>query len=479
MKLAVGGWRLVSGRAAAAGLGLALLLTGGCKTATPPAPALAPLPPAFKENADWKAAAPADHVVKGAWWTVFGDPQLDALEAQIEISNETLRAQQARFLQARAAVNIARAGKYPLVTTTPAITTGEQSGTRSGAVSHTRVTDAILPVDFSYEADVWGRVSHGIAAARAEARASAADLESVRLSLHAELALDYFELRGIDAERAILDGSVTALERALELTRNRFAGGIASQADVALSETQLESTRAQAIDVGARRAALEHAIAVLVGKAPAAFQIAASPLTDPPPDIPAGLPSDLLERRPDIAAAERRVEAASAQVGVANAAFFPRLLLTASAGFESRSLASWLTGLSTFWSAGPAAAATLLDGGRRRAVSAQAMAAYDESVAVYKSTILQSLQDVEDSLAALRVLRQEADVQASAVAAAERALTLANNRYRGGVTSYLEVLAAQSAALSNRRAASGVLARRLAASVLLVKALGGGWTATP
>jgi outer membrane protein TolC/uncharacterized protein (DUF1684 family) len=324
---------------------------------------------------------------------------------------------------------------------------------------------------------VGGRVSHGVAPARAAAAAGAADVEAVRLSLHAELALDYFELRGLDAERVILDDSVAALERALELTRNRYAGGIASQADVALAETQLESTRAQAIDLGARRAALEHAIAVLVGRTPASFQIAASPLTDPPPDIPAGLPSDLLERRPDIAAAERRVGAASAQVGVANAAFFPRLFLTASAGFESRSLGSWLTGLSGFWSAGPAAAVTLLDGGRRRAISTQAMAAYDESVADYKSTILQSLQDVEDSLAALRVLRQVADVQASAVAAADRALTLANNRYRGGVTSYLEVLAAQSAALANRRAASAVLARRLAASVLLIKALGGGWPA--
>src|SRR4029079_18471738 len=217
---------------------LAIALIAGCKTAAPPAPAIEPLPAAFKENADWKAAGPADHIFKGACWTVFTDPQLDALEAQIDVSNETLRAQQARFLQARAAVNVARAAKVPLVTATPQITTGVQSGNRANAVAHTRVTDAIVPVDFSYEADVWGRVSHDVAAARAAARASEADLEAVRLSLHAELALDYFELRGIDAERAILDGSVAALERALELTRNRFAGGIASQADVALAETQ-------------------------------------------------------------------------------------------------------------------------------------------------------------------------------------------------------------------------------------------------
>jgi len=436
-----------------------------------------PLPPAFKENADWKVARPADQAIRGRWWEVFHDPQLDALEAQIEVSNQTLRAQQARFLQARAAIAINRSAQYPLITTAPEITRGEQSGNRPNATVHQTVSDFVLPVDFSYELDVWGRVRQTVAAARAEAQASAADLESVRLSLHAELALDYFELRGLDAERALLDNSVTAFERALELTRNRFTGGIASQADVALAETQLETTRAQAVDIAVRRSALEHAIAGLVGKPPSALQIAPLPLTEPPPDIPAGLPSDLLERRPDIASAERRIGAASAQVGIANAAFFPRLFLTAAAGLESRSLSSWVSGLSTFWAAGPAAAYTLFDAGRRRAVSAQTQAAFDESVAVYQETILRSLRDVEDSLSSLRVLREEADVQASAVAAAERALTLATNRYRGGVVTYLEVIAAQSAALNNQRAALSVLSRRLAASVLLIKALGGGWDA--
>jgi NodT family efflux transporter outer membrane factor (OMF) lipoprotein len=261
------------------------------------------------------------------------------------------------------------------------------------------------------------------------------------------------------------------------LTRNRFQGGIASQADVALAETQLETTRAQAIDVEAERAALEHAIAELVGKAPSALSIAPLPLDAPPPDIPPGLPSELLERRPDVAAAERRVAAASATLGVARAAFFPRLLLTASGGFESASIARWITGLSTFWSAGPALAVTLADGGRRRAAVQQAQAAYDESVAAYQATVLQSLREVEDSLAALRVLREEADVQASAVAAAERSLTLATNRYRGGVATYLEVITAQNAALTNQRAAVSLLSRRLVTSVLLVKALGGGFTA--
>jgi len=439
-------------------------------------PAAPAMPPAFKENADWKPATPVDQIVRGSWWEVFHDPQLNALESQIEVSNQTLRAQQARFLQARAAVAIAGSARYPLVTTTPSISAGTQSGNRPpNATVHQNVSDFVLPIDFSYELDVWGRVRQTVAAARATAQASAADLEAVRLSLHAELALDYFELRGLDAEKALLDNTVAAFQRALDLTRNRFAGGIASQADVDQAETQLETTRAQAVDVGVQRAALEHAIAELIGKAPAIFTLAPLPLKDPPPDIPAGLPSDLLERRPDIAAAERRIAAAAAGVGVANAAFFPRLLLTAAAGFESRSLGSWLTGLSTFWSAGPAAAYTIFDANRRRATSEQAIATFDESVADYQETILRSLQDVEDSLSTLRILREEADVQASAVAAAERSVAQATNRYRGGVATYLEVIAAQSAALNNERTALSLLSRRLAASVLLIKALGGGW----
>jgi NodT family efflux transporter outer membrane factor (OMF) lipoprotein len=456
----------------------AIALVAGCATATPPKPAPLPMPPAFKENADWKSALPADQTIRGRWWEVFADPQLNALETQIDVTNQTLRAQQARFLQARAAIAIARSARYPQLTTNPQISAGQQSGNRTNATAHQTVSDFVLPVDFSYELDAWGRIRLGVAAATAAAQASAADLETVRLSLHAELALDYFELRGLDAERALLENSVTAFERALELTRNRFVGGIASQADVAQAETQLETTRAQAVDVRARRSALEHAIAELIGRAPSDVNIPASPLTETPPEIPAGLPSDLLERRPDIAAAERRVAAAAAQVGIANTAFFPRLALTAAAGLESRSLLTWLSGLSTFWSAGPATAFTVFDAGRRRAISAQTRAVFDESVADYQQTILRSLQDVEDSLSSLRVLREEADVQAAAVAAAERSLTLATNRYRGGVTSYLEVITAQNAALTNQRAALSVLSRRLAASVLLVKALGGGWNAS-
>ncbi len=454
----------------------ALIVNAGCGAARqykPPAPPEPP--PAFKEN--WQPARPADQAVRGAWWETFQDSQLNALEAQIEVSNETLRSQQARFQEARAAIGIRRADRYPQITTSPSITRAEASGNRQNATTHQTASGFVLPVDVAYEADAWGRIREGIASARAAAQASAADLEFVRLSLHTELALDYFELRGLDAEKATLDASVGAFERALDLTRTRFAGGIASQADVAQAETQLENTRAQAVDLGVGRAALEHAIATLIGRPVASFALAEAPLSLPPPEIPPGLPSELLERRPDIAASERRVASASADVGVANAAFFPRLFLTASAGFESTSLQSWLSGLSTFWSIGPSAAQTLFDAGRRRSVKAQAQAAYDASIADYRNAILTAFQEVEDNLAALRLLQQEAEIQAAAVAAAERSVTLATNRYRGGVASYLEVIAAQSASLTSRRTAVQILSRRLAASVLLIKALGGGWSA--
>ena len=461
--------------------GLVLLcVASACGSRRPPyvvpAPAEAP-PPAFKENADWKTAQPADLQVRGTWWEVYGDPQLNALEARIEVSSESLKRVQAQFLQARAEIGINRADLYPQVGVNPAIRSINASNTRSGSASGP-VGDFLLPVDVSYEADVWGRVRDSVAASRAAAQASAADIETVRLSLHAELATNYFALRGLDAETRILDSAVAAFERALELTRNRFQGGVASQADVAQAETILESTRAQAIDVLIDRARLEHAIAALVGTSASTFTIPVSPLETTPPAIPAGLPSELLERRPDIAAAERRVAAANADIGVANAAYFPRLLINASAGLESGSLTSLIKGASGFWSLGPTALITAFDGGRRRAVSAQAQAGYEAQVAGYRDAVLRAVQEVEDNLASLRLLEQEAATQQRAVDAAERALTLATNRYRGGVVTYLEVIAAQNAALNNQRTAVTLLARRLASSVLLIKALGGGWNAS-
>jgi NodT family efflux transporter outer membrane factor (OMF) lipoprotein len=431
--------------------------------------------PAFRENADWKIAQPADAALRGDWWTLFDDPELNALEQQIDVSSQTLRAAAAQFAQARALVRGTRAGLFPQVDVVPSASRAELSGNRPNSAVHVAANDFIVPVDVSYEADVWGRIRGAVDATRASAQASAADLESVRLSLHAELAVDYFTLRGIDRDRQLLDAAVESFEKALELTRNRFQGGIASQADVAQAETVLETTRAQAVDVGIARAALEHAMAALVGRAASTFSIAVAPLNALPPSVPAGLPSELLERRPDIAAAERRVAAAYAQVGVANAAFYPRLVLSGAAGFESSPLGKLLTGASSFWTIGPALAVNVFDAGRRRAVSDQARAAQDQADAIFRQSVLLAFREVEDQLAALRILDDEAAVQQRAVEAAERSLMQATNRYRGGIASYLEVTFAQNAALANQRTAAGILTRRMNASVLLMKGVGGGW----
>ena len=438
----------------------------------------APAAPAFKENANWRAAQPADTAIRGQWWEIFGDAALNPLEEQIVVSNQTLKAAAAQYEQARALVRGARSGLYPQANAAASIVRAQQSGNRAISAFHDSYADFLLPATASYEADVFGRVRGSIEASRTAAQAVAGDVESVSLGLHADLASDYFTLRGLDREREILDAAVAAFQTALELTQNRYRGGIASQADVAQAETQLETTRAQAVDVGIARSQIEHAIAVLVGRTPSTFTIASSPLTETPPDVPTGIPTDLLERRPDIAAAERRVASANAQVGVANTAFYPLLTLSGSAGFESSSFGSWLANASNFWSLGPQALVTAFDAGRRRAVVEQARGAYEQTAATYQQTVLTAFREVEDQLAALRVLEQEARIQADAVAASQRSLTLATNRYRGGVATYLEVIAAQSAALANERAAVGILVRRMVATVLLVRSLGGGWQAS-
>jgi NodT family efflux transporter outer membrane factor (OMF) lipoprotein len=441
----------------------------------PPPPAAIP---AFKETENWKVAQPRDADVRGAWWDLFGDPVLAALQPRVDVSNQTLKIAEAQFAQARAAVRGARANLYPQVAAAPGVTVARPSANRAVSSFHDTFADVVLPIDASYEADVWGRL-HGIVEAnRAAAQATAADLETARLSLHAELAIDYFALRGVDREQQILASAVDTFAQALDLTQNRFRGGLSSAADVAQAETQLETTRVQAVDVAVQRAALEHAIALLVGEPASTFRIPASPLLSPPPDVPVGVPSELLERRSDIAAAERRLASAFAQVGVTEAAFYPVLTLSGSAGFESTSVGSLLATASHFWSAGPAALINVLDFGRRRAATAQARAGYDVATADYRETVLNAFREVEDQLAALRVLEEEAAIQDRAVAAAQRSLTLANNRYRGGVASYLEVITAQSFALANERAAVNLLARRMTATVLLLKGLGGDWRAS-
>jgi NodT family efflux transporter outer membrane factor (OMF) lipoprotein len=435
------------------------------------------IPTAYKENANWKPAQPRDQAQKGNWWEIFEDPQLNALEEKVNVSNQTLRAAVDRFQESRDVLRQTRSALYPLVTASVSPTQNRQSVNRSlhGLTSPTNYSDLILSGDVSYEADVWGSVRHSVASSRALAQASAADLETIRLSLHAELALDYLTLRGLDQQKKLFDSNVEAFDKALQLTQSRFQGGVASREDVDLAATQLEQTRAEDIDITSARDQFEHAVAVLIGQPASTFRLDPAPLPIIPPLPPPGLPSDLLERRPDIAEAERRVAAANEQVGIARAAFFPTITLGLLGGFESGRFPNWLTGPSALWAVGATAAETVFDAGRRRAVSDQTMAAYDEMIADYQQTVLVSFQQVEDSLSDLRVLEEEAKTQDAAVAAANRALEQSTNRYKGGLDTYLTVITAQNAALSNQRVAVSLLTRRLTSTVLLVKALGGGW----
>jgi NodT family efflux transporter outer membrane factor (OMF) lipoprotein len=436
-------------------------------------------PAAYKEAGEWKPAQPKDGAARGKWWEIYGDAQLNALIEQVSAGNPSLAAAQAQYRAATALVAAARASWFPTVSASASATRSRPSATTGpvpGVATSAR-TLYNLPVNASWEPDLWGRIDRTVESSQAAAQASAADLENVRLSLQAELAQSYFQLRALDAQRRLLDDTVEAYAKSLELTRNRYAAGVVSRADVAQAETQLKSTQAQAIDLGVQRAQLEHAIAVLLGKPPSQFALATAPLAVAPPAIPPGLPAELLERRPDIAAAERRMAAANAQIGVARAAYFPSVTLSATYGLQSASRSDWLTAPSRFWSLGPALAETLFDGGRRAALSDEAVANYDASVANYRASVLAAFREVEDNLIALRLLENEAEVQADAVRAAEQALDLTLNQYRAGTVAYLQVVAAQTAALANRRAAADVLGRRVSASVLLVKALGGGWAA--
>lgn len=437
-------------------------------------------PAAFKETGAWRVAQPRDDLARGKWWEIFGDPQLNALEERVDISNQNVRVAEAQFRQAQALVRAAGAGYFPALSgnvsatrsRSPAALTSQTSAA-SGATS-----DYSFSLGASWEADLWGHVRRLVESSRASAQASAADLASARLSAQAALAQDYFLLHLDDAQKRLLDDTVAAYQKSLELTKNRYEVGVASKLDVVQAETQLKTTQAQAIDIGVQRAQLEHAIAVLIGTAPSTLTIEPVPPTATLPVIPVGLPSELLERRPDIAGAERRVTAANAQIGVAKSAFFPALTLSAVGGFESGSLAKWLTLPSRFWSVGPALAETLFDGGLRRAQSDQAVAAYDASVAAYQQTVLGAFQEVEDELAALRVLEQEAQVQDEAVKAARQSVIFTTNQYKAGTVSYLNVVIVQATALANERTAVDLLGRRLAASVLLVEAIGGGWNAS-
>ena len=472
---------------------LAMLIVTGCKVGPnykTPAAVLAPgLPNTFKEAAPpgfsgWKVGEPADARLKGDWWTDFNDPQLNELEPQVSTANQTLAAAEANFRAARAQIGYQRSFQAPTVGVAPSpgfLRYSENQPYFNTALTRNGVGDLSLPFDLNYEVDLWGRIRREVAQARADAEAAAADLENARLSLQAELALDYFNLRSADAQETLLDSTIQIYEQALQLVQDRYNGGVAPLSDVTQSRTQLQQARVQRVDLEQQRQQYEHAIAVLIGKPPAALTIAGtSPRLKTPdlPNVPGVLPATLLERRPDIAGEERRMAAANESIGIAQAAYYPTLSLNAQAGFIGTSIFNWFTWPSRFFAVGPAFNETLFDHGRRNAVRTISTAQYDETVANYRQTTLTAFQQVEDNLVALRVLTNEAEEQRNATAAAQQSVDLFNVRYQGGVDTYLQVVTYQTALLNNQRNEIVIMQRRLDATVLLIKALGGGWDRT-
>ncbi len=465
-----------------------LVLFGGCsfapKYATPavqtPAAFQEPAPEQFQEAEGWKTAEPKDDTIRGKWWEMFHEPELNALENQVVVSNQTVAAALANFLAARAVVKQNRSQYFPTVTASPAVTRSQlQFVAPSSSSSPTpfRVTEYALPFDASWELDFWGRIRNTVQASSLEAQATLADLENVRLTVQAEVAVDYFQLRVLDAQKQIVDAAVLAYQESLRLTQVQQKTGLASGQDVAQAETQLDIARAQATDLGIQRTQLEHAIATLLGKPASTFSIATNPLTAEPIAIPVGVPSQLLERRPDIAATERRVAEANAQIGVARAAYFPTITLSGSAGYQSTSLGKLISGPNFVWSVGASVAQTLFDAGKRQAVTEQARAIYEGAVANYRQTVLIAFQEVEDNLSTLRILSQELQQQNAAVESSRHYLTLAKDRYQSGMDSYLNVITAQTTLLGNQETVMNLRMQQMTASVQLVKALGGGWDA--
>ncbi|MFZ0936583.1 MAG: efflux transporter outer membrane subunit [Bryobacteraceae bacterium] len=435
-------------------------------------------PPNFKEAQGWKQAQPNDGQLKGKWWEIYNDPELNALEEQVAITNQNVLQAEAQYREAKAAVLIVRSGLFPTLSAGPSITESrsEAGSTSSAAAAASGLhTFYSLPISASWEPDLWGNIRRSVTAATAQAQTSAADMENARLLYESELAQDYFTLRGLDGDIELLTRTAKSYSEYLVLTRNRFAGGVASDLDVAQAESQLYAAQTQLVDFGVARAQMEHAIAVLTGKPPAQVSVSGKILKTPPPPVPIALPSQLLERRPDIAANERLVAAANEQIGIAKAAFFPSLALAATAGFQASRITTWLSWPSRFFSAGPTMAETIFDAGRRRAQVNQNLAAYDAAVAAYRQSVLTAFQQVEDSLSTLRVLADESVVADQSVKSADRALEVSTEQYRAGTTAYLTVLTAQATALAAEKTQIDLLARRLEASVQLVVSLGGGW----
>jgi len=450
-----------------------LLMISGCSVGPDYKRPDAPVPSSFKELKGWRQALPRDQEIRTKWWEAFGDPILNSLAQQVNVSNQSIALAESQYRQAQALVQLARANYFPTLGAGAAYTRSRPAGETSDTVNQHQIS-----LNAIWEVDLWGKVRRQVEGSTASAEASFADLQAMRLSMQTELALNYFQLRTLDAQNKNLDEAVEAYTKALELTSNRYNAGVVAKADVAQALTQLKSTQAQAIDIGVQRAQLEHAIASLTGKPPADFSLPPVIFAPPQIKIPVAIPSDLLERRPDIASAERKMAAANAQIGVAKAAYYPSLSLSGSLGYLSADLATLFTAPSFFWALGPMAlATTLFDGGARKAQSEQAMAAYDGTVAFYRQTVLTGFQEVEDNLAALRILDEEAQMQEQAVNSSHESVTLTTNQYRAGIVSYLNVVTTQIIALTNERAAISISGQRLNAAVLLVKALGGGWSA--
>jgi len=454
----------------------------------PTAPAFKELNPsadssAYKENADWQTARPQDTIPRGDWWTIFHDEGLNALEPQVADANQTLKVAEANLSAARGNLRVQNANRYPTVGLNPFLGAERYSANQpyfSAASSNNGEGDLQLPLQLSYEVDLWGAVRRNVTAAREQSQAAAADLQTALLSLQAEVAMDYFELRAADAQQKLLNDTVAQYAEAVRITNDRYLGGVAVKSDLTQAQTQLQDAKVQASDVAIARSQYEHAIAILIGKPPASFSLPPSPLplTVSPPVIPPGLPSQLLERRPDIAAAERRTASANEQIGIARAAYFPSLNIGLTAGQESTSITSLFEKSSFIYALGPTIGQTFFDGGRRRGLSEEALANYDSTTANYRQTVLTAYQQVEDNLVALRVLSHEQEQQRQATASAVESERIFNNRYVGGVDTYLQVITAQTSALLNQRNDIDILRRRMDASVLLIKVLGGGWDRT-
>jgi NodT family efflux transporter outer membrane factor (OMF) lipoprotein len=438
------------------------------------------VPPPNPLGGTWTPASPSDGMLKGKWWEVYNDPQLNQLEERIATNNQALRQAMENYLAARDQVAAVRSTLYPTLSIGAGAVHYKNSEHRplASQITQTSYNDLALVGEARWEPDFWGRIRRNIEAAHASEQATAADMANVNLSLQAEMAADYFQLRGLDSEIRLLKATVGDLEHQLDLTQRRLKGGVATQADVSQAETQLETVRAQLVDVSVGRAQFEHAVGTIANYNVAEFSIPFSPLDLALPKVPIGVPSQLLERRPDIAAAERLTAAANARIGIAVAAYYPTISLGGTGGFESTHIGTLFQGPSALWTLGAQATELLFDAGQRRALTDQARQQYEAQASAYRNTVIQAFQDVEDNLSTLRILDQETAVEQRAVAAAQRSFNVSNQRYKGGVTAYLEVLTAETTLLSNQRTLTDLQTRQFAAGVQLIRALGGGWDVT-